>query len=214
MYQKLPERSPICFNECVKRLWHSSIVETGSISDCPRADDCGSRPAGDCRVTGERHGDAVERIRQLEQELGECRLAAEKLRDSNDRLSDFMSTASDLLWETDAEMRMIRGERVIKKDRQSSSRPYSGVIATTFAGKTTIEALGRDPATDPAMAAYVEAIQARKPYRGFEYAIPLPDDKALWMESNGNPGVRVNRVPSPATAVPPETLQGARRTRR
>ncbi len=37
-----------------------------------------------------------------------------------------------------------------------------------FGGKTTIEALGRDPATDRVTAAaYVEAISVRKPYRGF-----------------------------------------------
>ncbi len=164
-----------------------SIAEN-SIADSPGPNGCGGGAAGDCRLVDDCRVNAAERVRQLEQELEECRLAAEKLRDSNERLTDFMSTASDLLWETDAEMRMIKGERVIKKDRQGSSpRPHGGTIASTFAGKTTIEALGRDPATDPGMAAYVEAIQARKPYRGFEYSIPLPDNKALWMESNGNP---------------------------
>jgi diguanylate cyclase (GGDEF)-like protein len=130
----------------------------------------------------------AEQIGQLAQELETCKQIIEKLRDSNERLSDFISTASDLLWETDAEMKMIKGERVVKKGcGDPVVRETRGLIASTFSGKTTIEALGRDPATDPAMAAYVNAIQARRPYRGFEYSLPTAEDKVLWMESNGNP---------------------------
>jgi diguanylate cyclase (GGDEF)-like protein len=131
--------------------------------------------------------DAAERIRQLEKQLEESKLAAEQLRDGNARLSDFLSTASDLLWETDINMRMVRGERVRKDGAKLPARSYGGQISATFSGKTTIEALGRDPATDRGMAEYVDAIEERRPYRGFEYSLPLPDGKTLWMESNGNP---------------------------
>ena len=143
------------------------------VENCPNAESSGS----DC-----------EHVRQLGLELAACKQTIEKLQDSNERLSDFISTASDLLWETDVEMRMIKGERVIRKGSADPRvRATRGLIASTFSGKTTIEALGRDPATDPAMAAYVEAIQAHRPYRGFEYSLPLSDGKAMWMESNGNP---------------------------
>jgi diguanylate cyclase (GGDEF)-like protein len=136
----------------------------------------------------ESSGPDSEQIRQLAQELEDGKQTIEKLRDSNERSSDFISTASGLLWETDAEMRMTKCERVVKKgSAHPSVRATRGLIANTFTGKTTIEALGRDPATDPAMAAYVEAIRAHRPYRGFEYSLPVTDGKVMWMESNGNP---------------------------
>ena len=129
---------------------------------------------------------ADEQIRELEQALQESKLTVEDLRRDNERLRDFMSTASDLLWETDAEMRFVNAERVVKDGRGPSVTRTTGGAHQTFAGKSTVEALGRDPATDPAMAAYVEAIRARKPYRGFQYTLQRAD-KVIWLESNGNP---------------------------
>ncbi len=123
--------------------------------------------------------DPTGRIEQLEQEV-------QQLRHTNERLTDFMSTASDLLWETDAAMRFVNAERIVKDSRGTAKIRKTGGIHEKFGGKTTIEALGRDPATDAAMAAYVEAISARKPYRGFEYTLEQ-SGKLVWMESNGNP---------------------------
>jgi diguanylate cyclase (GGDEF)-like protein len=125
----------------------------------------------------------VARIGTLERELQESRQIADNLRRRNERLFGFMSTASDLFWETDAEMRFINARTV----SVSSVHAASAAATSQFTGKSTIEALGRDPATDPAMAAYVEAIRTRKPYRGFEFQITQADNSVVWMESSGNP---------------------------
>ena len=86
-------------------------------------------------------------------------------------------------------MRMIRGERVIKShDRQNSSpRPYSGIIASTFAGKTTSRNAGQGKGHRSRHGCLRQGHSVAEVIRGFQYEIPLPDNKALWMESNGNP---------------------------
>ncbi len=84
-------------------------------------------------------------------------------------------------------MRMISGQRVVKSEKTAALKTAEKAVHTAFQGKSTLEALGRDPATDPGMAAWCTAVQARQPYRGFEYSLSLPDGGTVWMESNGNP---------------------------
>jgi diguanylate cyclase (GGDEF)-like protein len=130
----------------------------------------------------------AERVRQLERELEECKLAFNGLRRGYDRLADFMSTASDLLWETDTEMKIATGERIVRKDGDGPAViGMSEQLKETFAGRSTMEVLGRDPVTDPALARYLGAVRSRKSYRGFEFSVTLPNNKVLWFESGGNP---------------------------
>ncbi len=97
-----------------------------------------------------------------------------------ERLTDFISTASVLLWETGKMRNSLEGRSHLQRwgagadirvihagppDNHNVCRPFL----------TIEEALRRDPATDPAMSAYVDAIRAQKPYRGFEYSLPGPD---------------------------------------
>src|SRR5580692_891572 len=49
---------------------------------------------------------AIEAARNLQDELIRCRLEAEETRQ---RLVDFISTASDVMWETDADLRIVSG---------------------------------------------------------------------------------------------------------
>ena len=125
--------------------------------------------------------------RRGEENPGVAGLTVDELKDGYERLADFMSTASDLLWETDAQMKVIRGERIVKKEGEKAVvTGMSRRIAEMFVGRTTSEVLSRDPSTDPELARYLSAIQARKPYRGFEFSVTLPD-RVLWFESGGNP---------------------------
>ena len=110
----------------------------------------------------------AESIERLERELHE-------LRDCNERLSDFMSTASDMFWETDAEMEFVAGECICK------AADIDHTVTQTSPQITAM--LDSLSAAGP----FREALRARKPYRGLEYSIIGPDNTLFWMESNGTP---------------------------
>ena len=92
------------------------------------------------------------------------------LLETNQRLMAFVSTASDVRWKTDAEMRVTRGERIIKDEGAEAAE---WVVGTTVGGKSTLEAPRRDPAGDAATAMRRQTVNVRKPYRGFEFSLPV-----------------------------------------
>jgi diguanylate cyclase (GGDEF)-like protein/PAS domain S-box-containing protein len=123
-------------------------------------------------------GCPVETVRPLEDELGRCRLEAEEMRQ---RLVDFISTASDMIWETDAELRMVNRHSSMDVETQGET------AADYLLGKTVLEIVGGDPASDPLLAAHWEDLLCRRPFRGFVHSTERQNGGSLWFESNGNP---------------------------
>ncbi|HWE52863.1 MAG TPA: EAL domain-containing protein [Bryobacteraceae bacterium] len=107
---------------------------------------------------------ATERLKQELRKLRECK----------QRLGDFISTASDLLWETDAEMNFVSGECL----GGAACKDHSITAACP-----QITAMLDELRTGP----FSDSVAARESYRGLEYSIPGPSNTALWLESNGNP---------------------------
>lgn len=129
---------------------------------------------------------ANDEIQLLKDELSQCLLDAEETRQ---RLVDFISTASDVMWEMDADLRTV--------SRHNPSRPETqGDMAynNSRLGMTILEIIGRDPASDPLLAAHWEDLLSRRPFRAFVYYIERQDGSVAWFEANGNPFFNKNGV--------------------
>jgi hypothetical protein len=53
--------------------------------------------------------DSAETVDQLKTQLATCKQARGELHERYERLADFVAAASDLLWETDADLRLVSG---------------------------------------------------------------------------------------------------------
>lgn len=118
---------------------------------------------------------AVEEVRPLQDELIRCRLEAEETRQ---RLVDFISTASDVMWETDADLRIVSGHT--PTDLETEDNDY-------FRGRRLGDADCGLPANDPLLAAHRDDLENHKPFRGFVHRMERPDGSVVWWEANGNP---------------------------
>jgi diguanylate cyclase (GGDEF)-like protein/PAS domain S-box-containing protein len=119
-------------------------------------------------------------LRNALAELGEAlerRTAAEQARAmSEQRLKDFLDTAMDWLWETDANHRftlMLAGNRV-------------PVGTPPSVGATRLEHAGGD-AADPHWAAHLDDLAAHRPFRLFRYTVPDGVGGRLHVSVSGNP---------------------------
>ena len=119
-------------------------------------------------------------------ELEECRRALEQSQARNLRLIDFMSTASDSLWETDSDLRVNGGFRVVWADGKAGLVGVEREILSAVDGKTLLEAMGGATVPEAEWLQHTEDIRARRPYRGFVCPIKFGDG-IHWLESSGNP---------------------------
>jgi diguanylate cyclase (GGDEF)-like protein/PAS domain S-box-containing protein len=105
------------------------------------------------------------------------RIEAEaRRRDSEEKLADYLATASDWFWETDAAHRIV----------------YDSTSGTSFdpvpLGRTHWELAGiRKPAAHAAWCAHLETLQARRPFRDFRYSETGPDGRSAHVEISGKP---------------------------
>jgi diguanylate cyclase (GGDEF)-like protein/PAS domain S-box-containing protein len=120
---------------------------------------------------------AITAVRPLEEELNRSRLEAEEARQ---RLVDFISTASDVMWETDADLRIVSGHNPSDVEMQGANND-------AFLGKTLFEIIRRNPASDPCFAGHWENLLSRRPFRGLILRIVRHDGSVVWLEANGNP---------------------------
>jgi diguanylate cyclase (GGDEF)-like protein len=118
---------------------------------------------------------AIEASPSLEDELTRCRLEAEETRQ---RLVDFISTASDIVWETDADLRLISGHAPTDPKTEDNN---------PFLGTRLGEIVYGFPADDPWLAAHRDDLVSRRPFRGFVHCIEREDGSLVWWEANGNP---------------------------
>ncbi len=102
----------------------------------------------------------------------------EQLQQSEQRLADFLDTAADRLWETDADLRLTF---------VSAGRRDTMPAPETVLGKTRWEVAGVEPDCDAAWRAHVADLKARRPFRDFEFAITGPDGKPRCHSVSGIP---------------------------
>jgi hypothetical protein len=126
----------------------------------------------------------LEKIQQLEKDLHECRRGAEDLRRSYQRAIDFLGTTSDIMWEANADLRLKTGLEVVAGAHYGDAELPDH---TGFQGKTIVEIIGEAAIHDPAVAAHLGDLRARRPFRGFVWPFRQPDGTLRWNESNGNP---------------------------
>lgn len=119
----------------------------------------------------------LERNRRLQRKLEKQRRAAEE---SRQRLIDFVATFSDLMWETDADSRIVG--TYLPNDVTSMSEQNE-----LFLGKTIAQIADASNASDPLFAVHLENLDARRPFRHFVCAIECPDGGLIWLELNGIP---------------------------
>ncbi|NVO13320.1 MAG: EAL domain-containing protein [Rhodoplanes sp.] len=92
------------------------------------------------------------------------------------RMQDLLETATDWLWETDPEHRFT----------YVSLGSPAGLGSGAFIGRTRCEAAEADP-DDPAWQAHLDDLAARRPFRGFRYAMRRHDGSLGHLETNGKP---------------------------
>jgi len=105
-------------------------------------------------------------------------LAEQKLTRSEARLGHFLETASDWLWEMDAELRFTSA---------GEDRHFPGIDARRFIGRTRWEAAGVDPEKDERWRRHKEDLLARRPFRDFEVAYHDDDGRPHYRLISGIP---------------------------
>jgi diguanylate cyclase (GGDEF)-like protein/PAS domain S-box-containing protein len=119
-------------------------------------------------------------LRRAVSELGEAldrRCAAEQAHMlSEQRLKDYLDTATDWLWETDENHRFVR---ILADDRI----PFGEV---PFLGRTRLERAHANP-SDPLWAAHLEDLAARRPFRLFRYPVTDPAGQVIHVSVSGKP---------------------------
>jgi len=144
---------------------------------------CGRRPDGALRhvwIEVVPEADASGPVTGL---FGVCRDVTEEkrveaaLRASEERFRDFAESASDWLWEMDAEFRFSYiSERV---------RSIAGSEPGWFIGRRRHEVV--PDATDEAWQAHIRDLEARRPFRNFMYRFVRPDGIVRWFKVSGVP---------------------------
>ena len=103
---------------------------------------------------------------------------ARSLEASEARLADYLATASDWLWETDAEHRLTALTGCLENALVSPDQ---------FIGRRRWEVVGADPEADPLWREHLADLEARRSFRGFVYAYASADLPATWIELCGKP---------------------------
>ncbi|MFW5833953.1 MAG: EAL domain-containing protein [Pseudomonadota bacterium] len=112
----------------------------------------------------------------LERAIAEQRRTSEELTRAKKRLRVFLDTASDWLWEIDAEHRFT----------YASARPVGVIPSEHFLGRTAWDAVDADPAGADWLPLR-EALTRQRPFRQYRVAMPQPDGKLLHLEASGDP---------------------------
>ncbi|MBN8987936.1 MAG: EAL domain-containing protein [Rhizobiales bacterium] len=135
----------------------------------------------DCVVHGEPEFDAlgqVQRVSGIVRDVTEETSALRRLTESEQRLADFVSTASDWCWESDAEHRLL---------------PYPHLLAgnaafqTVAAGKKARWELAYAPEDKEAMARHRADMEAHRAFRDFTYTLIGQDGSRVSICTSGKP---------------------------
>ncbi|WP_025038320.1 putative bifunctional diguanylate cyclase/phosphodiesterase [Bradyrhizobium sp. DOA9] len=98
----------------------------------------------------------------------------DRLRRELKRLSDFLDTSSEIVWETDEQLMITSGKSEL-------------ALPADHIGIKLAEALRVNPLASESWLAYLQTLANRRPFRGFEICVRKPDEGEVWLEINGNP---------------------------
>jgi diguanylate cyclase (GGDEF)-like protein/PAS domain S-box-containing protein len=97
---------------------------------------------------------------------------------SEQRLQQFLSTASDWLWEMDANLRFCF---------VSEGHDRTGVASADLLGKTRWDVTGIDPDSHPRWQQHAADLEALRPFRDFEYHFSGTDGRTQHRSVSGTP---------------------------
>jgi diguanylate cyclase (GGDEF)-like protein/PAS domain S-box-containing protein len=135
----------------------------------------------DCVVHGEPEFDAhgqVRRVSGIVRDITEETSALRRLAESEQRLADFVSTASDWCWESDAAHRLLPYPRLLAGNT---------AFQTVAAGGRARWELAYSPEDEEAMARHRADMEAYRPFRDFTYTLIGEDGSRVSIRTNGKP---------------------------
>ena len=114
----------------------------------------------------------------LREENAERKRVEEALRETEQRFRDYAETASDWLWETDADHRFLH---------ISDHISTVGLDASAGLGQRRWD-VASDVKDEPEKwRAHIAAHEAHRPFRGFVYRLTRPDGLPVYIETSGKP---------------------------
>ncbi len=135
----------------------------------------------DCVVHGEPEFDASGRVRNVSgivRDVTEETSALRRLADSEQRLADFVSTASDWCWESDAAHRLLPYPKLLDGN---------AAFQTVASGGKARWELAYAPEDAEAMARHRADMEAHRPFRDFTYTIIGEDGSRVSISTSGKP---------------------------
>lgn len=135
----------------------------------------------DCVVQGEPEFDVLGQVRRVSgvvRDVTEETSALRRLADSEQRLADFVSTASDWCWESDAAHRMLPYPK---------SLPGNAAFQTVATGGKARWDLAYAPEDAEAMARHRADMEAHRPFRDFVYTLIGQDGSRVSICTSGKP---------------------------
>ena len=110
-------------------------------------------------------------------DLTQIRLAEERLLDAQKRQEDFISVATDWLWELGPDHRYTYVSAQIEE--------IVGISPKVFLGKTRRDLLGESPS--PGMLAHLDACERHEPFRDFRFWVEKRDGTRRFVSTSGKP---------------------------
>ncbi len=114
----------------------------------------------------------------LHKDVTSERLAEQRLKENERRVSDFLATSADWCWETDAEHRFI--------DPASFMGRPATFGALNYIGKRRID-LPVEPDDRPVLERHMAVLAARQPFQNMLYRVPNEDGNTAWIRASGKP---------------------------
>lgn len=114
----------------------------------------------------------------LHTDITDQRQFEQRLEDSNQRFRDFADAAADWCWETDSEHRYVDPDAFMGRAASSGAKDY--------VGKRRID-LPHHPGDRPALAAHMQDLTRRRPFKDMMYRIPEEDGQISWIKASGRP---------------------------
>lgn len=122
-----------------------------------------------------------ERTRDLQREIAERRLAETSLKASEQRFRDFAESASDWLWEMDAELRFSYFSERLQHILGMDLAALIGRKRAELAGEAV---MAREPVK---WREHLDLLRRHEPFRNFEYGFERRDGAILQVQLSGNP---------------------------
>ena len=135
----------------------------------------------DCMVHGEPEFDAQRQVRHVSgivRDVTEETSALRRLAESEQRLADFVSTASDWCWESDTNLRLLPYPKLLDGN---------AAFQTVAAGRKARWELAYAPEDEEAMAQHRADMEAHRPFRDFTYTVIGEDGSRVSICTSGKP---------------------------